>query len=167
MMDRTQLIERLQSQVRSWEDALSKVDPRSVALEGVDGYYSVKDVVAHVMSNTRWPAAQIKGLITGLPPTPMELYGQDEVPKLESVHFEHVNRWIYERYRDTPYEEILAEHRAVWSGLIESLAAADDEILEQPAPWPNAPPVRVVLEGVAEHSQGHLNGLNEWLGRAG
>lgn len=151
--------------MQRWEVALSDVDPKSAGLEGVEGYYSVKDLLAHVMSNTRWSAAQIEGLISRTPPTPMQLYGQDEVPKLESFHFEHVNRWIYERHRDMPYESILADYRAVWAGLIESLTAANKDILDQPAPWPRGPAIRAVLEGIAEHSQGHLNSLKSWLAR--
>lgn len=162
-VERDQLLQRLQVKLAEWEEVLAEVQPDRITEAGVEGYYSAKDLLAHVMANTRWSAAQIKGVITGKPPTPMELYGQEEEPVLESVHFEHVNRWIFERYREVPYEDILKDFRSVFAGLIRSTQIASDEVLDQQAPWPGGPPIRKVIEGSHDHADEHLRTLVQWL----
>lgn len=161
-MQRDELIQRLQAQIREWELALSQVPPTLVAVEGVEGYYSVKDLVAHVMSNSRWSAAQIEALIRGTSATSMELYGQEKPPDLESIDFEHVNQWIYQRYRDTPFDQLREDFRTVWEGLLNSLQRASEELLDQNAPWPGGPPIRIVVQGIAEHAEEHLISLKSW-----
>jgi hypothetical protein len=88
---------------------------------GVNGDWSVKDVVAHLTGWNRWLVARLQAAGDGdpdpAPPWPADLQTEDEI-----------NAWIYESNRARPIGEILDETQHVHQQLLGAIASLPDEV---------------------------------------
>lgn len=100
---------------------LETVTPERMVEPGVVGEWSVKDVLAHLYA---WEQMALGWYRTGLrgevPEVPAPGYKWNQTPQL--------NRAIFEKHRDRPLDEVLADHdasRREILGVIESLSDED------------------------------------------
>ena len=120
-MKKSELLSWLQEEYRQWEAFLDQIGPERMGQPGVNGDWSMKDIVAHLTGwqprlITRIQAAQ-RGEPEPPPPWPAHLQTEDEV-----------NAWIYESNRGRSVREVLDESRQVFQQLIAVIEGLPDEV---------------------------------------
>lgn len=99
-MNKAELLSWLRVEHQHWEEFLERISPEHMELPGVNGDWSMKDMVAHLTCYQPWVTARIQAAVHGapepLPPWPVQLKSDDEI-----------NAWIYESNHDRPVSEML------------------------------------------------------------
>ncbi len=110
-MEKSDLLHWLHEEVRQWDALLDEIGPARMELPGVNGTWTMKDMVAHQTGWNVWQVARFQAALRGEPepppPWPVELQEDDEV-----------NSWIYEAYHKRSVEEVLDETRQLLQQLI-------------------------------------------------
>ena len=120
-MNKPELLNWLQEEYQRWEALLEQIDPTLMDQPGVNGDWSMKDIVAH---QTGWlprlisriQAAQ-RGEAEPPPPWPAHLQTDDEI-----------NAWIYESNRERSVQEVLDESRQVFRQLFAVIEGLPDDV---------------------------------------
>jgi hypothetical protein len=110
-MNKSELLNWLQEEYQKWEALLDEIGPTRMEQPGVNGDWSMKDIVTHL---TGWQprvtanlqAAQ-RGESEPPPPWPAHLQTDDEI-----------NAWIYESNRGRSLREVLDESHQVFQQLL-------------------------------------------------
>ena len=120
-MNKSELLDWLQEEYRQWEELLEQIGPERMEQPGVNGDWSMKDIVAHL---TGWQPrvnanlqAALRGESEPPPPWPAHLQTDDEI-----------NAWIYESNRGRSLREVLDESRQVFQRLFEVLEGLSEEL---------------------------------------
>ena len=128
---------------------------------GAAGDWSVKDVMAHLTSYSRWFVSASEAHFRGEPPP---LDGS------EGMDFEQRNLFWHQQTRERPLTEVQAESQWVFSRLLEVVEAHSEEFLTQPQQFEGAPgPLLVskMLEGDGyEHYREHMRTMRAWLAQS-
>lgn len=110
------LIEQIRVERRRLEKNLDAIPEADMTQPGVIGQWSVKDVLAHLVAwetmFRNWYAAGLRGEVPEIP-APGLTWGQLDV----------LNQQIYERYRDHPLDQVLAEFRESYQTTLETVQA--------------------------------------------
>ena len=106
-MNKTELLIWLRAEYQHWEEFLDHIGPERMEVPGVNGDWSMKDMVAHLTCYQPWVTARIQAAAHGdpgpLPHWPAELQTDDEV-----------NAWIYESNRGRSVSEVLDNARQMF-----------------------------------------------------
>ncbi|MBA3468910.1 MAG: ClbS/DfsB family four-helix bundle protein [Herpetosiphonaceae bacterium] len=128
-MDNSELLAWLDGRYRRWIALISTIDPARMDQPGVNGDWSVKDIVAHLTGWNRWLIARFHAACQGepepLPPWPASLTSDEDI-----------NGWIYMANRDRSVRKVVDEAQAVHQrlrGIIEGLPAGARIELVEPA----------------------------------
>jgi hypothetical protein len=156
------LLAELQTERARWEAILAEVGPARMTTPGVEGDWSVKDVIAHVTYYERVVGDRLLASLEG-----REFVRPGyEAPK--GLSMDDRNAWIYARIKAIALEDVLREARDVYPpilAVVETLAEAD---LNDPArfPWQNGSAVWEWVEGnITEHYRDHIANIRAWLDR--
>lgn len=114
-MDKAELQNWVQESYRKWESFIDQVGSARMEISGVAGYWSVKDIIAHLTDWHQHVIARFKAALRGEaePPTPWPAEYQDD---------DAVNQWIYERNHTRSADEIVNDTRALFQELLSILA---------------------------------------------
>ena len=97
-MTKSELLNGLQEKHRQWEALLDQIDPTHMEQPGVNGDWSMKDLVAHLTTWNRWTATRLQAARRGEPePLPRSVR---EV--LDETH--QVNQQIFAVMENLPDE---------------------------------------------------------------
>jgi hypothetical protein len=103
-MEKSEILLWLQEENRQWEALLDQIGPARMDLSGVNGDWTMKDMVAHQTGWNVWQVDRLKAVLRGepepAPPWPANLQTDDEI-----------NAWIYDSYRGRSVQEVLDETR--------------------------------------------------------
>ena len=114
-MNKSELLDWLQSEYQRFQALLDEIGPERLDQPGVAGYWSVKDIVAHLTDWQPKLLASIQAAQRGEPepppPWPAQLQTDDEV-----------NAWIYAANHGRPVGEVLDDARRVFE---QTLAVVD------------------------------------------
>jgi hypothetical protein len=120
-MKKSELLDWLHEERRQWEVLLDRIGPERMDQPGVNGDWSVKDLVAHL---TGWQRAQIGRMQAALldapqppPPWPAHLEAEDAI-----------NAWIYESNHERPARDVLDESRQVLQQHIATIEGLPDDV---------------------------------------
>jgi hypothetical protein len=120
-MNKAELLDRLQEQYQHWEAFLNQVDSMHMEQPGVNGDWSMKDMVAHLTGWNRWLVTRLTAAQRGeqepLPPWPVHLQDENDI-----------NAWIYQANRQRPPNEILDEMRQVHQQLLATIEGMPDDV---------------------------------------
>jgi hypothetical protein len=121
-MNKSELLNWLREEQQQWEAFLGQIDPARMEQPGVNGPWSMKDMVAHMNGyqpkiNDGLRAAQ-RGELEPPPPWPAHLQTDDEI-----------NAWIYEAHRDRSLSEVLAESHRLVQELIAVIEGLPGDVL--------------------------------------
>jgi hypothetical protein len=110
-----------------------------MTIPGVNGSWSVKDNLAHLAAWHSYQATRLQGVLDGAePPNP--------APGCETE--DEINEYFYQRHKDQPPAEVLADFRASYQHLLAVTQALSWETLNEPFPWyDNNAPVGGLLAG--------------------
>lgn len=120
-MDKSELVEWLQEENQQWETLLEEIGSARMDQAGVNGDWSMKDVVAHLTGWNRWLVDRLHAALRGesepAPPWPSHLQTDDKV-----------NAWIYESYRSRSARAVREESQQVFQQLLSTIQSLPDEV---------------------------------------
>jgi hypothetical protein len=118
---KSDLLNWLQEENRKWEVLLDHIGPARMDQPGINGSWSMKDIVAHLTGWNRNLVACLQAAQRGesepAPPWPAHLKSEDEI-----------NAWIYETNRGKPVSEVLQESRQVNQQLMAVIEQLPDDV---------------------------------------
>ncbi len=119
-MTKARFLETLRTRRREWEDAIAAVGAERMTLPGFAGVWSARDVVAHITAYERWMLERMEA----------EERGEAAAPSvLDDKDMERRNMVAHEQTRDRALDEVMAEARRVWEGLVAAVERTPEEDL--------------------------------------
>ena len=120
-MKKSELLDWLQEEYQQWEALLDETGPAHMEQPGVNGDWSMKDIVAHLTGwqprlITRLQAAQL-GESEPPPPWPAHLQTDDEI-----------NARIYESNRGRSVSEVLDESHQIFQQLLAVIEGLPEDV---------------------------------------
>jgi hypothetical protein len=120
-MKKAELLSWLREEHQRWEALLDRIGPARMEQPGVNGEWSMKDIVAHLTGwqprvNAHLLAAQ-RGEPEPPPPWPAHLQTDDEI-----------NAWIYESNRSRSLHEVVEESRQVFQQLFDVVEQLPEDV---------------------------------------
>ena len=120
-MTKSELLHVLQEKYQKWEALLDQVGLTRMDQPGVNGDWSMKDIVAHLTGWNRWLVDRLQAAHSGAPepppPWPAHLQSEDEI-----------NAWIYESNRGRSVREVLDGTQQVFQQLLAVIEDLPDEV---------------------------------------
>jgi hypothetical protein len=166
-MRKRQFIKRLLAKRDEWEALINQVGfARLNTLAGVCGIWSVKDIVAHIMSYEQYIADRVAEITHGEMYAPAENQSQLDTflarfgyPDFGSplLDDDGPNAWIVEKYRNVPMEEVVAQEMNAFQAIINGLEALSEEQIIQHRL------IERVAENSYEHFYEHARDIKRWL----
>jgi hypothetical protein len=110
-MNKSDLVDWLQESYQQWGDLLDLVGTARMDVSGVNGDWSMKDIVAHLTGWNRSHVARLKAAQQGKPepPSPWPAHVRSE---------DDINAWIYKTNRGRSIDEVLDESHYVFEQLL-------------------------------------------------
>ncbi len=132
------------------ERLVAEAGPTRLDLPGAAGYWTIRDVIAHLTAWRWWSVARLEGAVRDAEPTPP--WG-DELSEADETDVERINRQFYEAARDRPLGETLRDSRATFDRLEAALLALPEAELfaAERYPWLGGYPAAAIITGSAEH----------------
>ncbi|MCC7447433.1 MAG: DinB family protein [Anaerolineae bacterium] len=127
---------------------------------GVIGFWSVKDILAHL---TTWESE----LITAL----AQLDRPTRVPEI--VKIEDIDDWNEEQYRNNVrrgLDAVMEDFNGVHKHLLKAVEALDDKTLDnvRKFPWMEGEPLTyLIMENAIWHEQEHAEDIRKWREQEG
>ena len=120
-MNKSELLTWLHDQNRQWEALLAEIGPDRLETPGVNGEWSMKDLIAHLAGwqprlTNRILAAQ-RGEPVPRPPWPADIEKEDDV-----------NDWIYQTHHNRPLNDVLEFARREIRDLIAAVENLPDDV---------------------------------------
>ena len=155
-MDKSEFIERVKAERGRWDELLGRV-PDAVVLEpGVEGDWSAKDVLAHVM----WYEREMVGMLKS-----RALVGSD----WWALPLEERNTAVHEKVKGISLEKVRTEAAWVFPALVEQLELLPSEVYDDPAPFEHMPaewaPSDVIGSNTFRHYPEHTESIRRLLER--
>lgn len=168
-MDKTGVIERIEQARASLDRLLVEVGETRMEQPGVEGDWSVKDILAHVMTYDRWTAAHLNAAREGRRATPREEFGLDATPPgAGTLDTDARNTALRDYYHDTPLVDVIAGAEHAFSLLMDAIGALSEEQLTDPAflGWSDSlTTVQCIGIQTWEHYEAHEPALRAWVMR--
>ncbi len=117
ILSKDQMIETMTRKRGEWEALLAKVPLERIETPGVEGQWSVKDVMAHIAHYERWLAAFLESVASGEEPV---------VSDLDNMEMHARNAAIYELNHAKTLEQVQNEAHAAYRRLIEAVRALEE-----------------------------------------
>jgi hypothetical protein len=125
-MDKSELLNWLQEEQQQWEAFLAQIGPARMEQLGVNGDWSMKDIIAHL---TGWEPRLIAsiqaaqhGKAEPLPPWPAHLKTDDEI-----------NAWLYQANHGRSLQEVLDESRQLFKQLLSVIQGLPEDVAIDPS----------------------------------
>ena len=153
-MNKAEWLDTLQTERAQWDALVAEAGEVGMTRPGVEGEWSVKDVIAHVT----WFEREMVGVLRA-----RALVGSD----LWNLSRDERNAAIYEQNRDRALGDVLAEARAVFDRLLAGMQSLAEEDLHDPLRFAEMPadwvPWQVIASNCYEHYRQHAPGLRDWM----
>ena len=166
-MNKVLFLERLMHERDKFEMLLNRAGfSRRMTMNGVSGFWSIKDILAHILAYEQFIADRLGETLHGelyFPcRTPAELevflekfgYPDFDSPLLEETV---ANAWVVERYRSVPLEDIVAGELHAFSAIVSAIEGLPEAQLNR----------HHLLERVADHTyrhyREHMRDIRHWL----
>ena len=155
-MSKAAIIADLRAARAALLDALEGLSPDDMLRVGAVGLWSVKDVLAHLVS---WEAE----LVTALARLPQHAQRPPHI-----VEIEDIDAWNAEQYRTSAARSldiILEDFHGVHKHLVQAIEALDNRTLEDNRrfPWMEGEPLSyLILENAVWHEEEHAEDIRRW-----
>ncbi len=156
---RPELLDRIFAERMAFEATLARLTPEQFLQAGVQGQWSVKDILAHISAWERrmvaWMDEALAGGVPALPQTDAEV--------------DALNAASYAGDRDKPLEQVMAESLRSSDEAYQVAQAASAEDLEQAErfPWRQGVGLwRMVAANTWWHYREHGEAIRAWLDRS-
>ena len=157
-------LDRMRREQESWQALVSEVGDAGLDRSGAAGDWTFKDVVGHLNGWRERTVDRLEAAARDAAPPPSPW--PDDLSDETDEGVEAINRWIYERNRDRPAADILAESREQFRRMRAAVEAVPEDDLVTPGrfPWLGGEPLSAVLEGSFGHlHEEHEPAIRAWL----
>jgi len=157
MISKQDVIERMKEERARFEVILSRVSPDDMEIGGVEGYWSVKDILAHITAweqlTLDWLDDTENGIEPDMPPADgWENYTQG------------FNRGAYTAAKFRPVDMILADFNTVYYQLLERLESLSEDRRDPFwKAWPEREDPWEYMQEFSDHYADHGPVIQEWL----
>ena len=167
IMNKSKLVETLQMERTHWELLLEQVEKEHWAHPGVVGEWSVKDVVAHVMSYEHYILDRLLETLRGEAYSPRET-SEELTAYLEKHGYpdfgspllddDEPNAWVVQHYRSVPVDEVVMQERQIFDQLLQAIQELSEDVLAEHQY------AERIESNTTEHYQHHANDIRNWIG---
>jgi hypothetical protein len=139
-----------------WDNLISQVARERMTEPGVEGDWSVKDLIAHVSTYEGWMAQLLNA-------------GGPNIPHVtDSMTQDETNAWVLAQNRGRPLDDVLAGSRESFRQLIRAVQALPPQDLVSTGKfeWAGAKPAHLLIPYEShEHYRHHAQSIAAWLER--
>ncbi len=160
-IDKASILDQMHTQYAMLEKILTPLDAAQMTTAGVNGDWSIKDVLAHM---TAWHHRLLNILHAARrneEPTISGPASDEEVDRL--------NEQFYQEQKFRPLDEVLNDFRTFYPQIVEAVQAMNEEDLLDPLrfAWMGGVPLWQVVAGdTYEHYEEHLPSIQAWLAKS-
>jgi len=158
-MTSARLLSIMQAERAEWEALLARVEEARMTEPGIEGPWSVKDIVAHL---TWYDRTFVEGAQTVMRGEPFVRTG------LRAMEMDGRNECIAAESRDRPVHDVLADSRQVFDQVLAVVRACPDDVLNDGRRFglpDDVPPWVLVANNTYEHYREHGRAVRVWLDR--
>ena len=149
-MDKTEFIQRVESARSEWNDLLAQVDDDLMLEPGIEGDWSAKDILAHVM----WYEREMVQLLGS-----RSLIGSD----LWELPLDERNAEIHKEIKDMSLDAVRLGSDKAFAELIQQLNRLPEDAFGDPAHFLNMPsewkPWDVIASNTFRHYREHTDSI--------
>ncbi len=153
-MNKEEVIARVKTERSRWSDIIAQIDDDMMLKTGVEGHWSAKDILAHVV----WYEREIVGVLNA-----RAFVGSD----LWALPLDERNAGVYEETRNMTPEEVRAESARVFPQLLELLEALPEDAYGDASYFPGMPaewePWFIIAGNTFSHYLDHTQSLKQLL----
>jgi hypothetical protein len=163
-MDKTELLENLAQSRREWDDVLADVGKERMTEPGVEGDWSVKDIIVHVDTYAGWLAARVEKTLRGEKREPTTIDGV----RISGLSVDECNALIQKSNSKRSLVDVLSRSQETLYRLQSLARDLTDEQINDPHAfkWTGGDPVCESFAGDAyEHYHEHAENIRRWLGQ--
>ena len=153
----------LKEQLNSWEELLDRLGNNQIHALLTPSNWSTKDAISHLRAWQQRSIARLEAALTDREPVfPKWLPELD--PDSESST-DKTNAWIYDVYRDEPWSTVRQNWRDGFLRFLElgERISERDMMDESRYTWLGGVPLALILIGLYDHHQEHIDILRIWL----
>ena len=164
---KAQFIEKLMHERDRFELTLNRVGyTRRMTLKGVSGKWSIKDILAHILTYELYIADRMTEILHGEQYTPcktqtaldafLDEFGYPDFgsPLLDD---DTPNEWAVERYKNIPLEEVVAQEIQAFASIVSMLEKMTDKAITEHNLFER------VANNTYHHYREHLRDIRHWL----
>jgi hypothetical protein len=154
-----QLIENIARSRRRLEEALSSIPQENMTQGGVQGDWSVKDLLDHIVV---WEGRMLGWLAT-------TLEGKQPQMLPDGMTWDDLDRWNQETYkarREHPLGQVLEDFQITYPKVLQAVKDTPEELLFQADrfPWRKGSPLwEMVAANTVWHYDDHAQAIEQWL----
>ena len=153
-MEKDEVISRVRTERSRWNDIMAQIDDDLMLKPGVEGDWSAKDILAHVM----WYEREMVGMLKS-----RALVGSD----LWSLPLDERNAGVHEETKNMTLDEVRAESARVFPELLEQLELLPSEAYNDSAHFEHMPaewePWFVISGNTFNHYSDHTESIRQLL----
>ncbi len=153
-MNKGEVITRVRTERSRWNDIIAHIDDDLMLKPGVEGDWSAKDILAHVI----WYEREMVGLLRA-----RAFVGSD----LWALPLDERNAGVHEETKSMTLEEVRAESERVFPDLLEQLEALPEDAYSDPSSFPGMPaewePWFIIAGNTFNHYPDHTESLRQLL----
>ena len=161
-MNKTTLLDNMQRGYAALEAILTPLNEDQVTTAGVNGDWSIKDILAHIATWQRILVERLQAANRGEKPTTLL------DPYVNEAEIDRLNAQFYEESKGRPFAQVLADFRTSYRQIVEIVQTISDEELNDPQrfAWMRGEPLwRVIPGDTYAHYSEHIGSIQEWLAR--
>lgn len=162
-----QFIEKLMRERDKFELTLNRVGfTRRMTLKGVTGKWSIKDILAHILSYELYIADRMNEILHGQEYAPcktqtaldafLDEFGYPDFgsPLLDD---DEPNAWVIEKYKNVSLEDVVAQEVQAFSSIVTMLEKIPQKLIDEHNLFDR------IANNTFKHYREHLRDIRQWL----
>ena len=175
---KSELLRALEAGRREWDTVLSQIDGQHLSEPGVEGVWSVKQIVAHVAGYEEWttaflnnglnPGAGILSAHDAFWQEQLDAYRQDhpDFPaQMNATDDDQTNAVVVAFYDQYTAQEVLEREQQAYQKLLSAVQATPESQLIEPGTIGKKSIMEILPDQAHGHYQGHLPAIQRWWAR--
>ena len=163
---------------REWDTILSQIDGQHLSEPGVEGFWSVKQIIAHVAGYEEWtaaflndrlnPGAGILAAHDAFWQEQLDVYRQDhpDFPsQMNETDDDQTNAVVVAFYDQYTAQEVLEREQQAYQKLLSAVQATPESQLIEPGTIGKKSIMEILPDQAHGHYQGHLPAIQRWLAK--
>jgi hypothetical protein len=173
---KSELLHAIEVGRREWDTVLSQIDEQYLSEQGVEGIWSVKQIVAHVAGYEEWTAAFLNDRLnpsTGIL-TAHDAFWQEQLDVYRQNHpdfpahmnetdDDQTNAVVVAFYDQYTAHEVLEREQQAYQQLLSATQAMSDSQLMEPGTVGKRSIMEILPNQCYDHYQTHLPAIQRWL----